>query len=152
MGFRDLKSFNKALLAKQGWRLQTNNHSLFSRVFKAKYFLGCEFKDATLGKHPLFAWRSIMSTQAVVEKGRRWTVGNGKSIHIWSDNWLPSISHPRVLSLVQASRAIAKVSDLIADGSREWNSIVVRQVFCAEEANSILSIPLSIRLPVDRVV
>lgn len=93
-----------------------------------------------------------MSAQAVVEKGRRWRVGNGKSIHIWSDNWLPSISHPRVPSLVQASGAIAKVSDLIADGSGEWNSIVVRQVFCAEEANLILSIPLSIRLPMDQVV
>lgn len=41
MGFRDLKSFNKALLAKQGWRLQTNTQSLFSRVFKAKYFPDC---------------------------------------------------------------------------------------------------------------
>ena len=38
MGFKDLKSFNLALLAKQGWRLQTHHNSLFCRVFKAKYF------------------------------------------------------------------------------------------------------------------
>ena len=28
MGFKDLKNFNKALLAKQGWRLQNNTKSL----------------------------------------------------------------------------------------------------------------------------
>ena len=70
MGFRDLKSFNKALLAKQGWRLQSNNQSLFARVFKAKYFPESEFTEASLGNHPSFAWRSIMSTQAVVQKGK----------------------------------------------------------------------------------
>ena len=37
MGFRDLKAFNVALLAKQGWRLQTCTNSLFHRVFQAKY-------------------------------------------------------------------------------------------------------------------
>ena len=35
LGFRDLKEFNLALLAKQGWRLQTNTTSLAHKVFKA---------------------------------------------------------------------------------------------------------------------
>lgn len=68
MGFCDLKGFNKALLAKQGWRLQTNPHSLFARVFKAKYFHDRSFIQATLGHNPSFACRSIMSAQDVVKK------------------------------------------------------------------------------------
>ena len=38
MGFKQLKYFNMALLAKQGWRLQTNPNSLVYRVLKARYF------------------------------------------------------------------------------------------------------------------
>ena len=34
MGFRDLRAFNLAFLAKQGWRLQQGGNSLFDRVFK----------------------------------------------------------------------------------------------------------------------
>ena len=61
LGFRDLKSFNLALLAKQGWRLQTNSSSLFSRVYKAKYFPNGDFVEAEVGKNASFAWRSIMA-------------------------------------------------------------------------------------------
>ena len=46
MGFRDLKVFNLALLAKQGWRLMQNQNSLFHQVFKAKYFANDTFLDA----------------------------------------------------------------------------------------------------------
>lgn len=62
MGFRDLKTFNKALLAKQGWRLQTHLDFLFYKVFKAKYFPECNFVQASLGRNPSYAWRSIMTT------------------------------------------------------------------------------------------
>ena len=72
MGFRDLKLSNLALLAKQGWRLQMNTSSLFYRVYKAKYFPRCDFLEASLGRRPSFAWRSIWVAQDVVKRGLRW--------------------------------------------------------------------------------
>ena len=58
MGFKDLKPLNLALLAKQGWRLSKNKDSLTHRVFKAKYFAGCSFLEAQIGKKPSYVWRS----------------------------------------------------------------------------------------------
>lgn len=46
LGFKDLKSFNKALIAKQGWRILSNPDSLLIRVLKGKYFLFTSFLQA----------------------------------------------------------------------------------------------------------
>ena len=43
LGFKNLKCFNLALLAKQVWRLQLANDSLAFWVLKAKYFPRCDF-------------------------------------------------------------------------------------------------------------
>lgn len=39
VGFIDLPAFNLAMLAKQGWKFQTNPESLVTCLFKARYFL-----------------------------------------------------------------------------------------------------------------
>ena len=85
MGFKDLKAFNLALLAKQGWRLSKNSDSLTYRVFKAKYFAGSSFLEAQVGKKPSYVWRIIMAAKETVEKGSRWCVGNGRTVEIWRD-------------------------------------------------------------------
>jgi hypothetical protein len=59
IGFRELNSFNVALLGKQGWRLVINPNFLAVRVFKDKYFPDSTFLSATLGSRPSYMWRSI---------------------------------------------------------------------------------------------
>ena len=67
MGFKKLKEFNLALLAKQGWRLQQGHDSLVYKVLKAKYFPITEFSLAILGTNPSFTWRSIMAAQPLIK-------------------------------------------------------------------------------------
>ena len=82
LGFRDLKAFNLALLAKQGWRIIQNPNSLLHRVLKAKYFKSTSFLEAQVGNNPSYTWRSLMEAKSVVERGMRWNIGNGRSVDI----------------------------------------------------------------------
>jgi hypothetical protein len=75
MGFRDLTSFNKALLAKQGWRLIQYPDNLVSKNFKAKYYPNNNFLEAKIGNKPSLAWRSIFSTISLLEEGLMWRIG-----------------------------------------------------------------------------
>ena len=91
MGCRDLKAFNLALLAKQGWRIIQNPHSLVHKVFNAKYFMDSPFEEAELGRRPSYAWRSIIAARQVIDRGSRWCIGNGVSVSIWKDRWIPKL-------------------------------------------------------------
>ena len=82
MGFKNLKCFNLALLAKQGWRLQLAQDSLVFRVLKAKYFPICDFIHASLGHNPSYTWMSIMAAQKLVKEGVMWKVGNGRDVKV----------------------------------------------------------------------
>ena len=69
LGFRDLKAFNLALLAKQDWCLQTAINSLVYKVFKAHYFSDGDLLFVEMGSHSSYARRSIMAAQSLVQKG-----------------------------------------------------------------------------------
>jgi hypothetical protein len=110
MGFRDLHNFNKALLARQGWRLIQYPNSLVSRFLKAKYYPHQSFLDSTVKGNASFTWRSICESKGVLVDGMRFRVGSGSAIKIWHDSWLPGSSSAKVLSPVRVLDANASVA------------------------------------------
>jgi hypothetical protein len=69
MGFRDLVMFNKALLAKQVWRIMQNPNSLVAKIMKCKYFPRSDLFEAKLGSRPSLAWMSMLSARELMHQG-----------------------------------------------------------------------------------
>lgn len=108
--------------------LSCSQISLAYRVLKAKYFLECDFVDASLGRRP-YLWRSIMSAQHFVRRGLRWRVGNGDKIRIWADKWLPTPSTFKVTSPMNLLEEHAWACELINCNCGEWKAEVVKSVY-----------------------
>ncbi|XP_022722206.1 uncharacterized protein LOC111279525 [Durio zibethinus] len=116
MGFRVMELFNKALIAKQGWRLTLNTSSLVYKVLKAKYFSNSTFLIASkLGSQPSYSWRCIYSRKKVLKEGLRWRVTNGQHIRVWKNKWIPTserfIPAPKGTSLTLTLRWLHVESD-----------------------------------------
>jgi hypothetical protein len=150
MGFHDLRLFNKALLAKQGWNLNQNPNSLIGRIYRAKYYPHSSFLESKVPNHSSFIWRSLASARDLIVKGSRWCVGNGNKIRIWQDNWIPRERGFKVISPQSVLPDNAKVSDLFSDSG--WNSNLVDEVFLPFEAEYIKLISLRGRDRQDKLV
>ena len=149
MGFRDLSLFNQAMLAKQGWRLLTNTHSLIHRVLKAKYFPQSSFMDAGIPRHSSYTWRSIANSRHVLEDGLRWRIGDGSMVKIWQDKWLPIPTTYKVVSPCSILPHDARVEALIHPHCPSWNHQLIDEIFLPHEADTIKALPLKHSLPRD---
>lgn len=128
MGFWDLAKFNDILLVEQAWRLMHNEKSLFYWVFKARLFPNCSILEAKNSKSGSYAWKSILKGWEVIKKGAKWSVGNGSSIKIWSDSWLPGNGNGKVLTPVVDSMRVITVdlvwlSSSAMEGINHWQFI-----------------------------
>ncbi|XP_042974742.1 uncharacterized protein LOC122306380 [Carya illinoinensis] len=143
MGFRDIESFNTALLAKQGWRLIKYPSSLAAVMYREKYFKNRSFLEAKLGAQPSLVWRSIWYARNLLKEGLRWRVGDGKDIKIWGSKWLPKPISYAIQSPENQMMKDSKVDELINTQEGEWDEVKIRSLFIEDEAELILSIPLS---------
>ena len=85
MGFRDLHSFNLAMLAKQVWRLVTNPDSLCARILKAKYYPSGSILQDGPKNGSSFTWQSIVAAIPTFKRGYIWGIGSGENVNIWND-------------------------------------------------------------------
>lgn len=98
LGFKELITFNDAMLPKQTRRLSHDTSSLFYRAFKAKYFPTSTIFYAKQ-KSGSYAWKSILRARKVVLMGAKWRVGDGQSINVFKDSWLPGLLGGKIIPI-----------------------------------------------------
>lgn len=131
MRFRDLESFNQALLAKQAWRLIHFEDCLMSRVLKSKYFEDTDFINAVPGSRSSYAWKSLLEGRRLLQEGIKPQVGNGESLHVWTDPWLEDedgICRP-LLRRQRYFNVNLKVAELIDFQTRRWSRRCLQEFF-----------------------
>uniref|UniRef100_A0A453E746 Uncharacterized protein n=1 Tax=Aegilops tauschii subsp. strangulata TaxID=200361 RepID=A0A453E746_AEGTS len=127
MGFRDMRAFNQALLAKQAWRLLDTPTSLCARLLKAKYFPSGHLLDIVFPNSGSAVWKGVLHGLELLKKGIIWCVGDGAQIRTWRDPWIPRASSFRPVTPKGTCR-FNRVSDFLdADGA--WRADRLREFF-----------------------
>ncbi|KAL0008254.1 hypothetical protein SO802_009756 [Lithocarpus litseifolius] len=72
----------------------------------------------------------------------RWRIGDGKSINVYNDNWLPGKRSAKVLSPHAGALEGAQDAALINSDTRTWDQNVLQQHFLSFEVSHIKAIPL----------
>lgn len=142
MGFRMMAEFNDALLAKQGWKLLTDKNSLVYQVFKARYFPQGSFLDSKKGTRPSYLWSSIHGIQNLLAENCRRRIGDGTTIKIWEEKWLPSTPYT-IYSTKPDEGGPERVCELFETSNFSWNASLLQEYFNEEEVAVIKYIPLA---------
>ena len=79
-----------------------------------------------------------------------WQIGNGESVGVWRDKWLPTPFMYRVVSPQRLSNSDFRVNEPIDQNIGQWNTDLIHQLFLLYEVDTMLSFPISSRLPVDK--
>lgn len=145
--FRNLSTFNMALLAKQGWRISQRENSLLYHVYKARYFSNTNFLDSKLDTKLSYAWCGIRESIKWLKKGSIRRIGDGSKVNIWNDPWLPdnalNIQLPEDRTIEDLP---TRVELLIDPYSNCWQLTTLRSLDCT------LKIPLSASRVDDKLI
>ncbi|KAK3204765.1 hypothetical protein Dsin_018811 [Dipteronia sinensis] len=132
LGFRDLTVFNRALVAKQCWRILKNPDSLEAKFLRSCYFQGGNFKQADSNPTGSFLWKILVWGRGLIEAGTKWRVGRGTGICVYQDRYIPKPSTFKVISPLVFGE-LTTVNQLRSP-TEGWNVELIRGNFLEEDA------------------
>jgi hypothetical protein len=150
LGFRDMKLFNQAMLARLAWRLIQKPTSLCARVLKVKYFPHGNLLDTVFARDLSLVWQGVEYGLELLKKGIINRIGDGRNTQFHRDQWIPRSRGLKVTGVKKNTR-LRWVNQLIEPASNQWNIEILRDLFYEHDVQAILSIELPQTQQQDRV-
>ena len=82
---------NNALLAKLAWMIASKKDNLFLSIVRAKYKVKHDWLRKDPPKSTSLVWKAIEEVIKIIIKGACYLMGDGASINVWLDPWVPWI-------------------------------------------------------------
>lgn len=103
LGFRKFWEFNLAMLSKFAWWILTGKDSQCVKLLTAKYRVRKNWLSSPSPTNASWCWRSLEKAKIILSKGACWSVGNGRSILVWEDPWVPECPNFRPIPASEES-------------------------------------------------
>ncbi|KAE8802566.1 Methionine S-methyltransferase [Hordeum vulgare] len=117
--------------------------ALHREVLKARYYPDGRLEDTVFSENASSTWQAIQYGLELLKKGLVLRVGNGESIRIWRDKWLPRSPSGELVS-TQGTCRLRRVSELL-DDRRAWRTDLLHRHFHPVDVNVINKICTSPR-------
>lgn len=145
LGFKKLRDFNIAMLAKQAWRLINNINPLVTQLMRARYFPNTDFLNAKIGVNPSYVWRSILESNDVIRQGCRRRIGNGLSTKIWKVPWLLCPDNGFLTTEMPEELKHENVQSLFEENQEGWDEEILCDILNERDRELVKQIPISRR-------
>ncbi|KAH7543360.1 hypothetical protein FEM48_Zijuj02G0176000 [Ziziphus jujuba var. spinosa] len=135
LGFRRFKDMNLSLLAKIGWKLANGEDCLWTQTFRVKYLQNSTFFGYKEKKGAPSVWQGLTKVRKILRKGSCYHLGDGSSIDIWQDPWLPNLPNktPTAMEFLDTINR-RRVFELWDETRTCWNESLIRQICDTESA------------------
>lgn len=117
----------------------TNDNNLWVTILRDKYLRNHTIQSWPIGRNASHTWRSIMHIRHILEKGTKWTIGDGKSVDLWKDWWCGNGTLANRYPGPHTEEHI-KVEAIIDNGT--WNLSSIEHIVDEGTCNDILNIKL----------
>ena len=129
-----------------------DHDSLLSKCFKARYFPQSSFLEAKESPGCSYVWRSLVAALPILKSGYCLRFGNGSSISVLGDKWIPNYPTNKVLHPIHELVDDMAVSKLIDPELHVWRGDMIMILFHKEDAVAITKIPFNRRVVLDLII
>ena len=131
----------------------TKRDSLCMQILREKYKIKHDWLRFNPPRSASPIWKAIEQAKSIIVKGACYLIGDGSSIDVWQDPWVPwyhgFIPKPRDENSTQLS---IKVSHLIDHDLHCWKASIINNLFNSTSAKAILSISIPSRHTPDKLI
>ena len=151
LGFRKFWDFNLAMLSKFAWWILVGKESQCVQLLKAKYKVRRNWLYSSSPSNASWCWRSMEKAKEILIKCACWSVGDGKSILVWEDPWVPECPNFRPRPLSEESRNMSlAVNYFFNQEGTNWDNLKLQETFDQDSVKKIKAISVCSKYNQDR--